>query len=521
MKTAFAVGEHRFSVGDIVAVGRAGALARLSRRPLVRRRIQSARDWLVAAVNRGEVLYGVNTGVGTNAVFLLPPDQAERFQETNLEQLCCGTGAPLHPEIVRAAMLLRAVTLALGYSAVRVELIEQLLRLLNAGITPVVPRHGSVGASGDLIPSGYVGRVLLGKGRVQYRGRVQTARRALAAAGIAPIRLSYKEGLALINGTTFMTGAAALVVADAEAALRGFLAAAALAVEALGASPEPYEEFVQKVKGHLGQKAVGSHLRGLLAGSGAVGSTAELRRRARAEKSAGRAAVNIQSGYSVRCIPQGIGPMYETLAAARAVVETEANSANDNPLIDAARGRVYHAGNFCGGHIARAMDGLKLDLATLANWSNALMAVLVDDRFSNGLPPALAARPGLDTGWKGMQLSMTSLACAVRQLASPSMLHPVPTEQHNQDMVSLGVHAALTARDALDCARDAVSILLLAACQAVDLRGCAGRLGASTGKVYRGLRALSRFADADRPLDDDIARVAQAVRDGELALLDW
>lgn len=456
----------------------------------------------MAAVRRGEIIYGVNTGVGTNAVFVLPPADAERFQESNLQQLCCGTGPPLAAEIVRGAMLLRAATLSLGLSAVREEVIEQLVKFLNAGITPIVPRYGSVGASGDLIPSGYIAVALLGQGRVWYRGRPHTAQRALSQAGIAPLRLSYKEGLSLINGTTVMTAAAALTVHDAAAVLHAFLAASALAVEALGASPEPFDDWVQRAKGHAGQRAVGRLLRELLRGSQCVGSTADLRRRLKKEK------VSIQSGYSVRCLPQGIGPMYESLAAARAVIEMEANSANDNPLVDLATGRFYHTGNFYGGHIARSLDALKLDFANLANWCHALMAVLVDDRFSGGLPPALAARPGLDTGFKGMQLSLASLTCAVRQMAAPSTVHPVSTEQHNQDMVSLGVHAALTARDALECSVNAVSILLLAACQAVDLRGAASRLGAGTAEAYRAVRSRSRFVKADRPLDADIAAVS-------------
>lgn len=519
--TGFTIGERRVTVSDIVAAGRRGARVELSRQPAVRRRIQQSRDRLTAALHRGEIIYAVNTGVGTHAVFLLPEDKIERFQESNLLQLCCGTGPPLAGEIVRASMLLRALTLSLGYSAVRVEVIEQLARLLNAGITPIVPRYGSVGASGDLIPSAYVALALLGRGSVAFRGRVQTARAALDRARIAPLRLSYKEGIALINGTTTMTGAAALVVADADAVLRSFLAAAALCVEALGASPEPYHEWVQRVKGHAGQKAVGRYLRNLLAGSSAVRSTAELRRKASREKEGGRASEAIQSGYSVRCLPQGIGPMYETLESARAVVETEANSANDNPLVDPATGRIYHTGSFYGGHVARAMDGFKLDLANLANWAHALMAVIVDDRFSGGLPPALVAQPGINTGFKGMQLSLASLTCAVRQLAAPNTVHPVSTEQHNQDMVSLGVHAALTARDAVECSRNAVSILLISACQAVDLRGAALKLGGGTRAVHRAVRHYSKFVEADRPLQDDIAAVSRLILSGELPLPEW
>lgn len=518
---AFPLGERRLALADIVAVGRHEAPVELSREPGIRRRIARSRERVAAALARGEVIYAVNTGVGSNAVFRLPDDAIERFQESNLLQLACGTGSPLPGEIVRASMLLRAATLSLGYSAVRVNVVEALLRLLNAGITPVVPRYGSVGASGDLIPSAYAALALLGHGRVTYRRRVIPARRALNEAGISPLRLSYKEGIALINGTTVMTGTAALVVHDAGVLLRAFLAAAALCVEALGAAAEPYDEWVQKVKGHGGQILVGRYLRRLLESSAAVGSTADLRQRAAGEKPGSRAPHSIQSGYSVRCLPQGIGPMRESIESARAMVEIEANSANDNPLVDPASGRIYHTGSFYGGHVARAMDGLKIDLANLANWTHALMAVLVDDRFSGGLPPALVAAPGLNTGFKGMQLSLASLTCAVRQMAAPSSVHPVSTEQHNQDIVSLGLHAALTARDALECARNAVAILLLSACQAVDLRGAARHLGQGTRPVYTAVRVMSKFVKTDRALEGDVAAVSQSILAQKLPLPEW
>jgi phenylalanine ammonia-lyase len=521
MKAPFPVGAQRLSLADISAIGRQGAKVALSRQPTVRRRIVQSRAQLTAALERGEVIYAVNTGVGTHAVFLLTPDQIEKVQENTLRQLCCGTGPPLAEEIVRASMLLRAVTLARGYSAVRVEVIEQLVRFLNAGITPIVPRYGSVGASGDLIPSAYIGLALAGEGQVGWRGKTVAARRALEQSRIAPIRLSYKDGIALINGTTTMTAVASFVVADADPVVRAFLAAAALCVEALGASPEPFDQWVQQVKGHRGQIVVGRYLRRLLQGSSGVRSTAELRRRASDERAAGRSSEVIQSGYSVRCIPQGIGPMFESLESARAVVEMEANSANDNPLIDPTTGRIYHTGNFYGGHIARAMDGLKVDLANLANWAHALMAVMVDERFSSGLPPALVAAPGLNAGFKGMQLSLAALTCAVRQLASPSTTHPVSTEQHNQDIVSLGLHAALTARDAVECTRNATAILLLSACQAVDLKGTAARLGKGSGAVYRAIRARSELVEADRALQGDIAVVSRAIVSEELPLPPW
>ena len=216
-------------------------------------------------------------------------------------------------------------------------------------------------------------------------------------------------------------------------------------------------------------------------------------------------------GYSLRCAPQGLGPVWEALEDARALLEREINSANDNPLIDPDTGELYRAGNFYGGHIARMLDACKLDLAALANWGNALMAVLVDPRFNNGLPANLTPEPGVNSGFKGMQLSATSLACAVRQMAGPSSIHSLPTEEYNQDMVSLGMHAAVTAMDALECVRNETAMVLLAAAQAVDLRGAPDRLGAGSRQAYGRIRDIAPFQDKDRPMEHEVTQLSEAL----------
>jgi phenylalanine ammonia-lyase len=202
----------------------------------------------------------------------------------------------------------------------------------------------------------------------------------------------------------------------------------------------------------------------------------------------------------------------------RAVIEREINSANDNPLIDPDAVRVYRAGNFYGGHIARLLDGLKIDLAIAGNWGNSLMALLVDDRFNNGLPPNLTPDPGVNSGLKGMQLSVTSLTCAIRQFAGPSSIHSLPTEQYNQDVVSLGMHSAVTALDALECLRNEVAMLLIAAAQAVDLRGNNEGLGEGAQHVHQGVRKVAPFMDRDRPMETEVREISDRIRQGELDL---
>jgi len=357
-----------------------------------------------------------------------------------------------------------------------------------------------VGASGDLMPSAYIARTLLGMGQVDYQGRRVPAGEALQAAGLATLRFAPKEGLALINGTTAMTAFAALVWLDAWRVLRALLGAVALAIEALQAPSEPYRPWVHESKGHPGQIAVAAYVRGLLDGSGFVTESSS------------------QSCYSLRCVPQGLGPAWEALDAARAVVEREVNSANDNPLIDPETGDLYRAGNFYGGHISRLLDTLKLDFAIQANWANALFAVLVDDKFNGGLPANLVPEPGINSGFKGMQLSITSLACAIRQMAGPSSIHSLPTEQYNQDVVSLGMHSAVTAAEALECLRNAAAMVLLAAAQAVDLRGGPARLGQGSRRIYDAVRQVAAFLDRDRPMEGDIAALSEEIHAGRFRL---
>ena len=420
----------------------------------------------------------------------------------------------------------RARALARGLSAVRLTVIESLLGLLNHQITPLVPRYGSVGASGDLCPSAYIARAMAGRGEVWHRGRKVAAAEALAAERLEPLSLQAKEGLALLNGTTVMTGAAAMVLDEAAYLFRCSVAALAMSVEALLSSPDYYHPAIHMAKHHPGQLRVAEMLNSYLFDSRLAVPLEEIRlrlaekeRRAIQAHDVVAAEESIQSPYSLRCAPQGLGPMLETLEQAQAVVEREANSVNDNPLIDPASDRVYHTGNFYGAHIARAMDGLKIDLANLANWQHSVMALLMDDRFSNGLPPSLSPHPGLSQGFKGMQLVHSSLVTAMRHWSAPSLIHTLPTEQYNQDIVSLGTHAALTAMDMTRLLRPAAAILLLAAAQAVDLRQGSGRLGAGTRPVHRALRAASPFLEADRPLDRDIEAVCRLIEQRAVRVL--
>jgi phenylalanine ammonia-lyase len=491
------LGISPLSIEDVARVARSHAEVGVSE--AARARIANGRARLEELIARGERIYGVNTGVGGNIGISLAPEKMELLQHNLVRHLSCATGAPLPRDVVRGATLLRIATFLGGASAVRNELADALVALLNRGITPIVPRYGSVGASGDLMPSAYIARALVGMGDVEYQGRRLPASKALEAAGIRPIRFAPKETLALINGTTVMTSIAALLSIDAARVLRALLAAVALTVEALQEPELPFRPWPHRQKGHPGQIAVAAYLLDLLAGSGYTRASGG------------------QACYSLRCPPQGLGQVWEALEDARPVIEREINSANDNPLIDPETGELYKAGNFYGGHIARLLDTWKIDFATMATWGNALMALLVDDRFNAGLPANLTPEPGVNCGFKGMQLSVTSLACAVRQMAGPSSIHSIPTEQYNQDVVSLGMHSAVTAMDAMECLRQETAMVLLASAQAVDLRGGPAKLGRGTRRVHEIIRSGAAFQDKDRPMEEEVAAISARIAAGELA----
>jgi phenylalanine ammonia-lyase len=492
------VGADTLSIEQVVRVARGAAEVRMTGG--AKTRIAHGRARLEELLARGERIYGVNTGVGGNIGISLEPGQMDTLQHNLMRHMACGTGAPLPNDVVRAAALLRIVTFATGASSVRNVLVDALAAMLNRGVTPVVPRYGSVGASGDLMPSAYIARVLVGFGEAEVQGRRMPAEEALASVGMAPIHLAPKEGLALINGTTVMTGAAALLWVDAGNVLRALLAAIAMSAEALQAPDLPYQPWVHEKKGHPGQIAVAAHLLDLLRDSSYT------------QASGG------QTSYSLRCVPQGLGPVWEALQEGRAVIEREINSANDNPLIDPDTGVMYKAGNFYGGHIARLLDTWKIDFAVMGNWCNALMSVLVDDKFNAGLPANLTPEPGVNCGFKGMQLSVTSLACAIRQMAGPSSIHSLATDQYNQDVVSLGMHAAVTAMDALECLRNLTAMLLLASAQAVDLRGGPDKLGQGTKRAYETVRSVAEFQAVDRAMEQELASVGELIFKGSLVV---
>lgn len=474
-----------------------------------RSRMQASFELNSRLVESDTTVYGVTTGVGDSVGVKVARERARDLQEALIRLNGCGTGPELPLHQARAVVLARANCLARGASAVRPLIVERMLDLLNAGWAPVIPEQGSIGASGDLVPSSYIGAVLMGERELRRDGATRAAAEVLRDLNLEPLRLEPKEGLAILNGTCFMTGIAALAVLDAERLARLADLCTALTCEALTAVAGPFHPFIAEVKPHPGQARSAERVRSLLDGSRLVvaydDAVANQRR--------------IQDSYSVRCAPQCIGALYDAAAWCREWVERELNSANDNPLYDPAEGRVHSGGNFSGFHIGLAMDALKVACASVADLVDRQFELIVDEKFNSGLTPNLVARPpdGVQHGFKSPQIALSSLAAEALGRCMPMTAFSRSTEAHNQDKVSMGAAAARGARDVIELAERCCAIHLLGACQAADLRGGAALLGAGTRAAYEKMRGVSAFVERDRPLQEDIYAVAGLIRSGQLA----
>ncbi|MEA2620679.1 MAG: histidine ammonia-lyase, partial [Chloroflexota bacterium] len=484
-----------------------------------RDRMQEARDLIESLVAQGAVVYGVTTGFGALASTVVAPSDAAQLQENLLMSHAAGVGPAFPREVVRAMLLLRANTLALGHSGCRPLIVDRLLDLLRAGIHPVVPEQGSVGASGDLAPLAHLALPLIGRGRVEFEGVVGPALIALREAGLEPLTLEAKEGLALLNGTQMMSAIGALVLADADRLTRTASVVAAMSVEALLGTDVAFAAAYQLARPHPGQVVVAAELRHLLRDS-----ALQMGHHGHAHK--------VQDPYSLRCVPQVHGAVRDTLDHLRRVLDIELNSATDNPLvfpgggvagedtIATGGGRVISGGNFHGEPIALALDFAKIALAELGSISERRTALLVDPRLNGGLPPFLAAASGIDSGMMIYQYTAAALVSENKVLAHPASVDSIPTSANQEDHVSMGSISARHARTVLTNVEAVLAIELLVAAQALDLR-LAGADGAAPGagvaEALGRVRERVRHLDGDREPGPDLAAATAMVHEGALA----
>ena len=465
-----------------------------------RTKMEAARE-LVDRVARGEHTYGVNTGFGRFVSRSIPDEQVEELQLRLLRSHACGVGDPYPPEIVRAAMLLRANALAKGYSGARVETVELLIECLNRGVVPHVPARGSVGASGDLAPLAHLALPLVGEGRATVEGTLHSGREALAAVGLEPIRLVAKEGLSLINGTQFMAAMAALGLVRAWRLARTADLACALSLEALQGSRTSFHPAIHRARPLAGQLDSAANVLRLLEGSAIIESH--------------RWCDKVQDAYSLRCAPQVHGASRDLLAYVEATVSVEVNAATDNPLVLLDEELVVSNGNFHGQPLAFGLDALAMAVAELASISERRVERLVNPSLSEGLPAFLTVEGGLNSGFMIAQYVSASLVSENKVLCHPASVDSIPTSAGQEDHVSMGNAAGLKALQVLSNAERSLAIELLAGAQAIEFLAPL-EPGPGVGATHAAVRDLSERLRDDRSLADDIERVALAVADGSI-----
>jgi histidine ammonia-lyase len=464
--------------------------------------IAAARGVVDDALRSGRTVYGVNTGFGDLVTVSIAPEDAAQLQLNLLRSHAVGSGEPLSEPIVRGMVLLLASSLRRGRSGVRVEVVELLLALLERGVTPVVPSRGSVGSSGDLAPLAHLSLVLIGEGEATFEGERMPGADALARAGLEPVVLAAKEGLALINGTHLMASAGALAVRNAQRVLDAAIVAVALSLEAFKGSTTPFDARLHELRPQPGQIRVAARLRQLLDGSAVVASHADCGR--------------VQDPYTLRCAPQVLGAIGDALAYITGAIECELDAVTDNPLIFPDEGDVLPGGNFHGQPLSLPLDHLALAMCELAAFSERRAFALLSPSYA-GLPPFLTPRPGLSSGLMIAQYAAAALVNECQVLAHPAGAGSIPTSAGQEDFNSMGALAALKATTTVEYAAHVVATELVCACQGLDFHRPLRSTDALEGAHAR-VREYVAYLDEDRSLSNELTALAGALRSGELVL---
>jgi histidine ammonia-lyase len=487
------------TLSDVAAVALDGEEVKIS--DLARPRVLASREVVEEIIARDAVVYGVTTGFGKLSDVRIPHDAVSELQLNLVRSHACGIGEPLSEPEVRAMILLRANVLALGFSGIRLEIIQMLCEMLNRRVHPVVPEKGSVGASGDLAPLAHLALTVIGEGDAFLDGERMESGEALRRAKLRSAHLEAKEGLALLNGTQAMHAVGGLALLRAKRLSRLADVSGAMSLEALKGTPAAFDARLQDARPHVGQRAAAKHLLTLLKES-------EIRR------SHLRDDPRVQDAYSLRCMPQVHGAVRGALSHCEDVLLVESESATDNPLVFAESGDVISGGNFHGAPLALAFDYAAIAIVDLMSISERRIDRLVNPDKNEGLPAFLARQPGLQSGFMTAHVAAASLVNEARVLAHPASVDNITTSGGKEDHVSMGMTSALKLRSIADLAENLVAIELLAAAEGLEHRRPL-KSGVGVEHAFAIVRGLAPPLINDRPLANDIARVAEAIRRGD------
>jgi histidine ammonia-lyase len=495
MKAVEIDGDH-LSLENVEEVAFGGAKVRIH--PRAASKIRRCRRYVEKIVDQGKTVYGINTGFGSLCRKRIGKKDIEKLHENLILSHAISVGPVFSEEEVRAIMLLRANVLAKGFSGVRLEVVQTLVEMLNKGLHPMIPEKGSVGASGDLAPLAFMALPLIGKGWVFYQNRLMEGKKALRKAGVSPLKLAAKEGLALINGTCVMTAIGVLSLLKTERLAELADMAGAMSLEAVLATPAAFDSNIQKVRRHTGQRRSAENLVRLIQGS----QIREFH----------KDCTRVQDPYSFRCMPQVHGAVRDTLSYVRSVLETEINSATDNPLIFPEQNKVISAGNFHGEPVALALDFMSIAASELASISERRIAALMNPAISD-LPAFLTKEPGLNSGFMMAQTTAASLVSENKCLSHPASVDSIPTSNDQEDHVSMGTIAARKAREVVNNTEEVLAIEFLAASQGIDFRAPL-KPGEIIHRIHRRIRKCVPSLTEDRLLVIDLVKMKELMRRG-------
>lgn len=453
-----------------------------------REKVKKCRAYVDQVIANGDTVYGLTTGFGKFSTVTIAPEHIAELQVNLIRSHATSVGEPYTVAQTRAVMLLRIAVLAKGHSGIRLETLETLVQMLNAGVHPIIPKRGSVGASGDLSPLSHLALVLIGEGEALYMGEIISGQAAMQKAGINPVTLAAKEGLALNNGTQVMAALGVLSLLEAERLCRYADVIASMSIDALKGTPRAFDELIHNLRPHPGQIKSAANIRYLLSNS--------------ALRESHRNCGNVQDAYSLRCTPQVHGAVRDALSYARGVLEIEINSATDNPLIFAEEGKVISGGNFHGEPLAIALDTMAIAISELASISERRVEQMLNPALSRGLSPFLADRPGIDSGFMIAQLTAASVVSENKVLAHPASVDSIPTSANQEDHVSMGSVGAIKLLQVVENVSTALGIELLVASAALDQRGV--NSSPSLEKVKHALRENVPAMKGDRIMYPDI-----------------
>lgn len=473
--------------------------------------IDDSYDFL-ARFSSDKVIYGINTGFGPMAQWRVEDSHLRELQYNIIRSHSTGAGKPLDDSFVRAAMLARVGSFAQAKSGVHPELVALLTAFINRGICPYIPEHGSVGASGDLVQLAHMALCLIGEGKVHFRGEWRKTKEVMDECGLKPIGIHIREGLSCCNGTSVMTGISAVNQLDAENLLHWATLAAVWMNEIAGSYDDLMAAPLNEYRRHEGQIRIAETMRQLSKGS------KRLQKRENKLYDAGHAETTVfedkvQAYYSLRCAPQILGPIYDTLAYSRRVIEEELNAASDNPIVDPITENVYHGGNFHGDYISLEADKMKIAMVRLAMVSERQLNYLCHDRINGILPPFLnLGTLGLNYGIQACQFTATSTTAECQTLAMPNYVHSIPNNNDNQDIVSMGTNSAELCTHVINNCYQVLAILYMAMSQAVDCLQIADMLAPATKAQYDAIRAITPTIIEDTPFYEDIAQIEKYLR---------